>query len=94
MNKAEIIKIVGKATGLKQAEVSEVFKVYADLINDAFEEGLDRVSFPDVGVFELKQSKARAGRNPQTGEALEIPAKEFFRFRFMPSVKSNLTREV
>lgn len=40
-----------------------------------------------LGVFQLKDRKARVGRNPRTGEAVNIPAKKVVKFRVIKSLK-------
>ena len=47
----------------------------------------ERVRIPGLGILEVKQMKARMGRNPQTGEAIQIPAKKKVAFRVAKDLK-------
>ena len=55
-----------------------------DAILDLFEEVLvkgEEVNFTGWGKFEVKETAARVGRNPKTGEELQIPAKKVVKFK-------------
>jgi DNA-binding protein HU-beta len=47
----------------------------------------ERIRVPGLGILEVKQTKARTGRNPQTGEAIQIPAKKKVSFRVAKDLK-------
>lgn len=47
----------------------------------------ERIRIPGLGILEVKQTKARTGRNPQTGEAINIPAKKKVAFRVAKDLK-------
>mgnify|MGYP002761137244 CR=1 FL=1 len=49
-----------------------------------------RFRFPDFGTFKVKYRKAREGRNPQTGEPIDIPASNTVRFKPAPSMKDRI----
>lgn len=67
------INDVAKASGVKEADVKAVF--------EAIKNCSERVIIKGFGSFEVKTSAARTGRNPQTGEALLIPAKAALKFK-------------
>ena len=46
-----------------------------------------KVLIPELGAFVLKEQKARTGRNPKTGEAIQIPAKRVVKFKVTKSLK-------
>ena len=46
-----------------------------------------KVLIPELGAFVLKEQKARTGRNPKTGEAIQIPAKRVVKFKVAKSLK-------
>ena len=71
----------------KLAEASEVSKKQADALLQALVETTvgsvrkgDPVKIPGLGTFRKVQTKARMGRNPQTGEPIKIPARKKVRF--------------
>ena len=47
----------------------------------------ERVRIPGLGIMEVKQTKARTGRNPQTGATIQIPAKRKVAFRVSKDLK-------
>ncbi len=80
MNKTELINEVSKRTEVPKATVKKVvdatFNVIADVLNwDG------KVQLVGFGSFYVSTRKARKGRNPRTGEVIEIPARKVVRFR-------------
>ena len=73
MNKAALIaKIVEKAAlNKKQAEAA--LNAFEETVIEALKEG-DKVQLMGFGTFEVRERAAHTGRNPATGEAIEIPA--------------------
>ncbi|MCY7977426.1 HU-related DNA-binding protein HupN [Bacillus inaquosorum] len=73
MNKTELIaKVAEKQRVSKKEAVPSVEKVF-DTISEALKSG-EKVSIPGFGTFEVRKRAARKGRNPQTGEEIDIPA--------------------
>lgn len=60
--------------GLSQTKASQVVSQIFEVITQNMEEGHE-VTIPDFGKFRRKDKAARQGRNPKTGEAMQIPAK-------------------
>ena len=50
----------------------------------------NRVRIPGLGILQVKQMKARTGRNPATGETIKIPAKKKVAFRIAKDLKDKL----
>lgn len=73
MNKGELIDAVAAATGQSKAAVGGVVDATLDTITKALRKG-DKVTFTGFGTFERRHREARMGRNPQTGEAVQIKA--------------------
>ena len=73
MNKKELIKIVAEATGLPKKDVTTVVDTVFDKIAEALKNG-ESVNITGHGKYEVRERAARKGRNPQTGEEIEIPA--------------------
>ena len=68
--------------------VDEVFEIIQDtLING------EEVKIANFGNFEVRQKKSRKGRNPQTGEALEISARKVLSFKPSVMLKRELNRK-
>ena len=75
-------KAVGK---LNQEEVAELEQVVADVLFALAQE--DKVKFADLGDFEIRETAARKGRNPQTGAEMQIAAGQKFAFSASSTVK-------
>ncbi len=73
MNKADLISAVMEKTEVSKADATKSVDAIFDAITDALKQG-DQVSVPGFGIFQRKERAARQGRNPQTGESIQIPA--------------------
>ena len=73
MNKSELVEAVAEASGESKSAVSGVLDALEATVTDAVANG-DKVSIPGFLTFERGHRAARTGKNPQTGEALEIKA--------------------
>jgi DNA-binding protein HU-beta len=73
MNKTELINDVAMQTGFTKKDATKAVEAVFDVITDALKKG-DKVQLIGFGNFEVRERAARKGRNPQTGEEIEIPA--------------------
>ena len=73
MNKAELIEAVSGQTGLQEADATRAVDAVFDSISSALKAG-DSVALLGFGTFVVKTRAARSGRNPRTGETIEIAA--------------------
>jgi len=73
MNKAELIDAVAEATDLSKADAEKATNAVLDSIIDVLSKG-DQVTLVGFGTFAVRDRAARAGRNPQTGETIQIKA--------------------
>ena len=73
MNKTELIAAVAAKTGLTKKDTEATVSAALESIVAALAEG-DKVQLPGFGTFEVKHREARTGRNPRTGETMEIAA--------------------
>jgi len=73
MNKTELRDAVAQASGISGAEADRALNAVLDSITSALASG-DSVTIPGFGTFETRERAARPGRNPQTGEEIEIAA--------------------
>lgn len=76
MNQAELIKTLAGRTVETQACVSRVLGALAAVIQSE-----ETVDVPGLGKFGTKERAARKGRNPKTGETMDIPAKTVLTFK-------------
>ena len=73
MNKAELIQAVAAKSGLPKKDAEAAVAAVIDSITEALKAD-DKVSLVGFGNFVVKARAARTGKNPQTGEAIEIAA--------------------
>ncbi|MDY7009164.1 MAG: HU family DNA-binding protein [Planctomycetota bacterium] len=84
MTKSQILKTLAEATDLPKKKMAEVLEALTDL---AYKEAVNGFTIPGLGKLVLRDRKARIGRNPQTGEAINIPAKKVLKFRIAKAAK-------
>lgn len=73
MNKGELIDKVASDAGVTKKQADAVITATVDAIMEAVSGG-DKVTLVGFGSFEKRERKAREGRNPKTGDKMEIPA--------------------
>ena len=73
MTKNQIIDQVAKATGMTKKSVAEVFDAISATVDNALVAG-ESVQISGFGIFSVKQKDAYTGRNPKTGETIQIAA--------------------
>ena len=73
MNKTELINAVAETSGLTKKDSEVALNAILDTIQNAMKSG-DKVQLVGFGSFEVKERAARKGRNPRTGQDIEIPA--------------------
>lgn len=75
MTKNELIEKVAKKSSLTKRAASDSVNFTFDLINDALVRG-EKVVISGFGTFLIRSRAARRGRNPQTGQVIQLPAKK------------------
>ncbi len=84
MTKSQLAEYMANKTGVtKKAGV----QILDDLATIAYKEAKNTFTLPGIGKLVLANRKARIGRNPQTGEAIKIPAKRVVKFRVAKAAK-------
>ena len=73
MNKVTLVAKIAEKSGLSKKQAEQALGAFIDSVTEALKEG-DKVQLMGFGTFEVKERAARTGRNPSTGEAIEIPA--------------------
>lgn len=80
MNKTELINAVAEASELSKKDATKAVDSVFDTILDALKNG-EKIQLIGFGNFEVRERSARKGRNPQTGEEIEIPASKVPAFK-------------
>ena len=73
MTKSEFISAMADAADMSRAEATRAYDAFVGTLTDALVDG-DTVNLSGFGSFSVRQREARTGRNPRTGESLEIAA--------------------
>ncbi len=84
MTKSQIADYIAKKADIKKKVAVQILEDIAAL---AYKEAKNAFTLPGLGKLVLVNRKARMGRNPQTGEAIKIPAKKVVKFRVAKAAK-------
>ena len=86
MNKAQLVATVSEKTETKK-QAQDIVELILDTIKRTLKKR-EPVAISGFGTFKVKETKARMGRNPKTGEAIQIPAKKKIAFRVSKELKT------
>jgi DNA-binding protein HU-beta len=89
MNKKEIIARMAKDSGITALQAAKAFASMMEGIRDSLKKG-ERVTFSGFGSFEVRERKARKGRNPKTGAEVAIPSRKRVKFNLSKGLKAAL----
>ena len=82
MTKDELVAKVSEATGVKKTDLQKALDVIIQTIIETIKTG-EKVNITGLGIFKIKDKKARLARNPKTGASVQVPAKRAP--KFLPS---------
>ena len=91
MTKSQLVERLAKAGGVTKKQAQALMDGLVSTVVGSVKKG-EPVKIPDLGTFRKVQSKARMGRNPQTGVAIRIPARKLSRFAPGKDLKAALNR--
>ncbi len=89
MNKADLISAVAQKSGLTKKDSEAAIDAFVAVVEDSLTKE-EKVVLVGFGTFETKNRAARKGRNPQTGEAIDIPASKAPVFKAGKSLKDKV----
>jgi nucleoid DNA-binding protein len=89
ISKQQIVAFLTEHHSLSKAEAGRILESLETFIEAKLQEG-DSVRLPHLGTFKVAQRSARMGRNPLTGESLEIPAKRTLQFKVGKGIREAL----
>jgi len=89
MTQSEVINHFAESTGMKRAQVKEFFEELSGLAAREVKSNGEFV-LPGFGKLVKSERKAREGRNPATGETIQIPAKTTLKFRVGKGMKDTV----
>ena len=89
MTKSQLVQKLADAADVTKKQADTLLVALVDLTVSSVKKG-DPVKIPGLGIFRKVQTKARMGRNPQTGEAIKIPARKKVRFSVAKTFKDSV----
>ena len=89
MTKSQLVQKLAEVSELSKKQADTVLQGLVDVTVNSVRKG-DPVKIPGLGTFRKVQTKARMGRNPQTGEAIKIPARKKVRFSVAKTFKESV----
>lgn len=92
MNKAQLIAALANKCDLSRRDSDFAVNAVFDLIIDELEKG-EKVQIVGFGCFEVRERPARKGRNPMTGESIDIDASRSVAFKPGKSLKDAMERK-
>ena len=92
MNKAELIDAIASSANLSKADAQRALNATTEAITSAMAAG-DGVQLTGFGSFVVRSRAARTGRNPQTGESMQIAAKNVVNFKMGKVLKERVNED-
>ena len=86
MNKTELVAAMAEQTNLSKKDAEAALKAFIDVVSEELKKG-EKVQLVGFGTFEVSERAAREGRNPQTGETMEIKASKTPKFKAGKALK-------
>ena len=86
MNKTELVAAMAEQTNLSKKDAEAALKAFTDVVAEELKKG-EKVQLVGFGTFEVSERAAREGRNPQTGETMEIKASKTPKFKAGKALK-------
>ena len=89
MTKSELLDAVSDQAGVSKSDAERAIGAFFDVVVSTAKQG-DKVAWPGFGTFSTSERAARTGRNPQTGEPVQIAASTAMKFSASSALKSAL----
>jgi DNA-binding protein HU-beta len=89
LNKVDLVAGVAEKAGITKRDAERAVNAFCEAVEEALARG-ERVSLVGFGTFEVRSRQARQGRNPQTGQTIEIPAGRVPVFKAGKSLKDSV----
>lgn len=86
MNKVELISKIAEKAELSKKDSEKALTAFTNIVSDTLLNG-DKVAITGFGTFEVAERPARTGRNPKTGESIQIQASKSPKFKVSKALK-------
>ena len=91
MNKTELIAKMAAKSDLTKKDAEKALKAFEESVTEELADG-GKVQLVGFGTFDVADRKARVGRNPQTGDPMDIPASKAPRFKIGKALKDAVNK--
>ena len=91
MNKAELVNAISEKASLSKKDAEKVLAAFTETVTESLTAG-EKVQIVGFGSFEVVNRAARTGRNPRTGEAVEIAASKAPAFKAGKALKDSVNK--
>ena len=91
MKKSDLVDLVAQQRNLPRPQVEETIDSLLEAVADGLARG-ERIDFRGFGAFAVRESAARSGRNPRTGETIQIAARKTPTFKVGKELKDRVNR--
>jgi DNA-binding protein HU-beta len=92
MTKTELVAAISEKSGVAKADVEKVLKGFEDEVSSVVSAGKEKLTLPGFLSFERTRRAARTGRNPQTGETIQIAARRVPTFKAGKELRDRVNR--
>ena len=89
MNKTELVAAMAEQAGLSKKDAEAALKAFTDVVAEELKKG-EKVQLVGFGTFEVSERAAREGRNPQSGEVMQIKASKAPKFKAGKALKDSV----
>ncbi|PNV62428.1 HU family DNA-binding protein [Clostridium sp. chh4-2] len=89
MNKTELIAAIAAKANLSKKDAEEALKAFTDVVAEELVKG-EKIQLVGFGTFEVSERAAREGRNPKSGEVMNIPASKSPKFKAGKALKDKV----
>ncbi len=91
MNKTDLISVMAEKSGLTKKDSEKALNSFIEAVEEALVKG-EKVQLVGFGTFEVRERSARKGRNPQTGEEIDIPAASVPAFKAGKALRESINK--
>ena len=86
MNRTELVAAMAEVSGVSKKDTEAVLKAFTEVVSNELKKG-EKIQLIGFGTFEVSERAAREGRNPATGEAMQISAAKAPKFKAGKALK-------
>ena len=89
MNKTELVAVMAEKAQISKKDAEAALKAFTDVVAEELKKG-EKIQLVGFGTFEVSERAARTGRNPQTGEEMNIAASKAPKFNAGKALKDSI----